>query len=134
MDRIKIQYKSTNNKDKNVTIMTSMDTERHTVGETAIKMTTETTIRLKESTASILNTITVVKEATGLLIFVERNENRNTMTSTTSSWEPHSVEKFKKRIMKNISNNVLKTAVHHCILHIKINTRQMLKIVRSMTQ
>ena len=47
----------------------------------------------------------VGKEATGMLIVGRRKQKRNTMISTTSLWEPHYVEKFKKRTMKNILNN-----------------------------
>ena len=67
-----VKNKSNNKNGKfsrqNVTILTSTDTERQTVGETAIKMTTETTIRLKEIPASMGNIINVGKEATGMLI------------------------------------------------------------------
>ena len=73
--------------------------------ETAIKMTTETTIRPQESPVSMSNSITVEKYATGLLVVGHRKENIKTMTSTTSSWDPHSVDIFKKITMKNILNN-----------------------------
>ena len=86
----------------NVTIVTSTATEPQTVGGTAIKMKIETTIRLQEIPASMGNAINVKKEATGMLIFDQIKKNINTMMSTTSSWEPYYVEKFKKRTMKNI--------------------------------
>ena len=101
--------------------MTSTDTERHTVGETEIKMTTETTTRMKESPASMGNAITVGKEATGLLLVGRITEDKNTITLKTSYWEPYSVENFKKRTMKNMSNNCSEAAVHHHILHIRRN-------------
>ena len=56
--------------------MASLDTERHNVGETEIKTTTETTIRLQESPASMVNATIVVKKATRLLIVERRKENR----------------------------------------------------------
>ena len=86
----------------NVTIMTSIATENQTFGGEAIKTTIETIIRMQEIPASVGNAITVKKEATGLLIVGQKRENINTMTSTTSSWEPHYVDKFKNRTMKNI--------------------------------
>ena len=82
--------------------MTSTNTVRQTVWGAAIKMKIETTIRLQEIPDSMGNAITVKKEAIGMLIVGQRKENRKTMTSTASSWEPHYVEKFKKITMKNI--------------------------------
>ena len=46
---------------ENVKIVTSTATERHTVGGTAIKITTETTIIMQEISASMGNAIIVVK-------------------------------------------------------------------------
>ena len=46
---------------ENVKIVTSTDTERQAVGGTAIKITTETTIKLQKVSASMGNAITVVK-------------------------------------------------------------------------
>ena len=85
--------------------MTSMATERQTFGETATKITTETTIRLKETPASTSNAKTVEKEATRLLIVGRRKEKIKTTTSTTYLWEPQSLEKFRKRKMNMIPNN-----------------------------
>ena len=48
MDRIKLQDKSTKNKDHNVTVVTNMATKRQNFGEIAMKITTETKIRLQE--------------------------------------------------------------------------------------
>ena len=56
----------------NVTIVTSMATERQNVGEAGIKATTETTIRLQESPTSVGTEITVEKEATGMFIVRRR--------------------------------------------------------------
>ena len=50
MDRIKLQDKSTKKKDHNVTVVTNLATERPNVGEIAMKITTETKIRLQEIT------------------------------------------------------------------------------------
>ena len=65
----------------NVTIM---DTERDTVGEKVIKMTTEMTIKLQEMPTSTVNAITVEKEATRLLVVGRGKKKRKTMTSETS--------------------------------------------------
>ena len=59
-------------------------TECQTVGESAIKMTTEEKIRLQEIPASTGNTTLVEKEATGLFIVWKIKENIKTMPSTTS--------------------------------------------------
>ena len=55
-----------------VTIVTSTSIENQTDGWKEIEMTTETTIRLQESPASVGNAITVEKEAIGLLIVGQR--------------------------------------------------------------
>ena len=90
---------------ENITSVASMAIENQTVGETEIKTTTETSIRLQESPASTGNATPVEKEATGLLIVGRRKEKRKTMILTTSSWEPHFVEKYKNITMNKISNN-----------------------------
>ena len=68
----------------NVTSMEIIATECQTVGESAIKMTTEKKIRLQEIPASTGNTTLVEKEATGLFIVWKIKENIKTMPSTTS--------------------------------------------------
>ena len=62
----------------NVTSVAIMDIKRQTVDETAIIMTTETTIRLQESPASTGNSKTVAKEATEMSIVGQRKEKRKT--------------------------------------------------------
>ena len=110
-----------------VTIVTSTATYRQNVGEAAIKMTKEKTTRMQEILDQMGNAINVKKEARGLLIVGQKKENKITMTSTTSSWEPHYVGKFKNRTMNNIQNIGQETEVCHHILHIKIKTENMLK-------
>ena len=90
---------------KNVISVKIMATERQTVGETSIKITTETTIRLQEIPASMGNAKTSEREATRLLNVWKRNVKRKNISSTTSLWDTHYVEKCKKRTTKNISNN-----------------------------
>ena len=99
-----------------------MSIEQQTVGETEIKVTRETTIRLQEILASTGKATTLEKEATRLLIFGRRKGNRKRMNLTTSLWEPFSVENFKKRTMKKISKNGYEEEVRHCTSHIRINT------------
>ena len=52
----------------NETSVVSIATERQVVGETAIRITTEITLRLQEIPASKGNAKTVEKDATGMLI------------------------------------------------------------------
>ena len=66
-----------------------MATYCQNVGETLIKMTTETKIILKESPASTRNVTPVEKDSTWLLIHGKRKEKRKTMTWITSLWETH---------------------------------------------
>ena len=111
-----------------------MATERHTVGETASKPTTETTMRLQEIPTPTGNSRTVEKEDTRMLIFGQRKENIKTMGSKTYLWDPRYVEKFRKRKMKKILNNSWEKAARRHISHIRRETRQMLKNTRSMSQ
>ena len=90
---------------ENVTSVAILATERHNFAKTEIKMIIEMTIGLKEGSASIGNTSTVGKKATGLLIVRQIKKKRKTMNSTTFLWEPHSVDKFKKITTKKISKN-----------------------------
>ena len=76
-------------------------------------MTTETT-KITENPASTENSTTVEKEDTGKLIVGRIKGKIKTMTSTTSLWEPHSVEKSKKMTRKNITNNSREKEVHQC--------------------
>ena len=73
---------------ENATSVASMATDCQTVGKTEIKMTTEMTIILQEIPNSMGNVTTAEKEATWLLIVVQRKEKKKNMTSTTSLWEP----------------------------------------------
>ena len=76
------------------------------------------------------NAKTVEKEATRLLIFGRRKERRKTMASTTSLWEAHSMDNFKKKTMKKTSENGQETAEYHHISHIRRETRHMSKNTR----
>ena len=51
------------------------------------------------------NATTVEKEDRGRLIVVIRKGNRKKITSITSLWESHSVEKSKKMKRRNITKN-----------------------------
>ena len=94
--------------------MENIATERQIVEEIEInEMKTETATRIKENHASTDNATNVEKEDTGQLIAVRRKVNRNTMTSTSSLWETHSVENPKNTTMEKITRNGWETAVRH---------------------
>ena len=78
-------------------------TDRQTFGETNTTM--ETKIRLQESLTSKGNAATAEKEVTRLLVVGQKKENINMITSTTSLWDPHYVDNYKKITMKKILKN-----------------------------
>ena len=47
-------------------------------------------------------------------LVVELRRNNNNITSTTSLWDPHYLEKSQKMKKKNTLKNVWDTAAHHC--------------------
>ena len=78
-----------------------MVTERQIAGGMKIK---EMETRITEKPDSTENITTVVKRATGRLIFGQRIKKKS-MASTTSLCEPHFVEKSQKMTTKKTSKN-----------------------------